>query len=224
MRSLLVPPALLLANALAMAQPGAPPRAPNAGVGQLDTVLGGWDKSLASVRSVHAACQRTTLDKVFQSKEVFTGSVTYLKTPGQGIRASLELRKQTAQGPSSTIFEKYIYTGSQLYEYAPATKVIRIHDLPPSGPGQIGDDNFLSLVFGMKAQEAMKRYDLTLTTGAADLVTVTPSDKYYYYVRVQAKYAHDKADFTTARLVLWRNTFLPKQVWFLQPNGNQMTW
>jgi TIGR03009 family protein len=216
MRALFVLPALLLTSAFVAAQQGAPPaQDPNAP--QLDAVLAGWEKTFASIRSLQADCQRVTLDKVFQSREVMKGTAKYLKAPGpgQGSRASLELYKQTAQGPNPTIFEKYICTGTYLYEYAPASKVIRVHDLPQSKSGQISDDNFLTFLFGMKAVEAKQRYELTLTP---------PSDKYYHYLQIHPKMAQDKADFTMARLVLRRDNYLPAQVWFHQPNGNTQTW
>jgi TIGR03009 family protein len=217
MRALFVLPALLLASTLVAAQQGAAPaQDPNA---QLDLVLMGWEKTLTSLRSLHVECQRTTVDKVFRTTEVFKGSAKYLKTPGpgQGSRASLELYKLTAQGPSTTVFEKYICTGTFLYEYSPANKVIRVHDLPQPKAGQISDDNFLSFLFGMKAVEAKQRYQLSLTLPSVP-------DKYYHYIQIQPKLAQDKADFTTAQLVLMRDSFLPRRVWFHQPNGNEITW
>jgi TIGR03009 family protein len=205
---------LLLASTLVAAQQGAQPAQDSSA--QLDSVLAGWEKTLTSLRSLYAECERTTMDKVFQTTEVFKGSVKYLKAPGpgQGSRASLELYKKTAQGLSPTIFEKYICTGTYLYEYSPANKVIRVHDLPPPKAGQVADDNFLAFVFGMKAVEAKQRYQLTLT----------PSDQYYHYIIIEPRSPQDKADFTKAQLVLRRDNYLPARVWFHQPNGNQTTW
>ena len=213
MRSLFVVPALLLTGALVMAQPGTPPADPNAG---LDQVLAGWEKALTSIKSLEAKCQRTTLDKVFQTKEVFSGTAKYLKGagPGQTSRASLELFKETPQGLNRNVFEKYICSGTFLYEYSPANKVIRIHDLPQPKQGQISDDNFLSFLFGMKAHEAKQRYQLTMTA----------PDQHYHYIHIKPNLQQDKADFTVARLVLLRANFLPAQVWFHQPNGNEVTW
>jgi len=214
MRAVFFLPALLIIGTWAIAQtPAQPTKDPNA---QLDEILFGWEKTLTGLHSLQAECERTTVDKVFQTKEVFKGSAKYLKSPGlgQGSRASLELYKQTPQGLSTTIFEKYICTDTYLYEYAPANKVIRVHDLPKAKGGQIGDDNFLSFLFGMKAMEAKQRYQLS----------ITPSDQYYHYVNIQPKLAPDKADFSVARLVLRRDNFLPAQVWFHQPNGNEVTW
>jgi TIGR03009 family protein len=214
MRALYVLAAFLMASALVLAQQGAAP-VPNSSA-ELDAVLAGWEKTLTSIRSLHAECQRTTMDKVFQTKEVFKGSAKYVKAPGpgQGSRASLELYKLTPQGPSATIFEKYICTDTFLYEYSPANKVIRVHDLPQPKTGQISDDNFLSFLFGMKALEAKQRYQITLT----------PPYEYYHYLQIQPKLAQDKADFTLAQLVLRRDNFLPARVWFHQPNGNETTW
>jgi TIGR03009 family protein len=215
MRSLFVLTSLFFASTLVMAQQGAP--AQDANSAQVDAVLAGWESSLTSLRSLYAECERTTIDKTFQTKEIFKGSAKYLKSPGpgQGSRASLELYKQPSQGANAMIFEKYICTGTYLYEYAPANKVIRIHDMPPAKAGQIADDNFLSFLFGMKATEAKQRYQLSLTP---------PSDANYHYLLIQPKLAQDKADFTVARLVLLRQNFLPAQVWFHQPNGNEVTW
>ncbi len=197
------------------APPPAPPGSPTA-IPQLDDVLAGWERTFTNLRSLHAECNRTTVDKTFNTTEVFKGTAKYLKSPGpgQGSRASLELFKQTAQGPSPTIFEKYICTGTYLYEYAPGDKKIRGHDLPPTKGGQVSDDNFLSFLFGMKGQDAKERYQLTLT----------PSDQYYHYLFILPKLPQDKADFTKAQLVLRRDNFMPAQVWFLQPNKNEVTW
>jgi TIGR03009 family protein len=215
MRVLFCLSTLFAAAALALAQQPQQPTA-QAQDAQLDAVLAGWEKALLSLQSLYAECERTTVDKVFQTTEVYKGSAKYLKAPGpgQGSRASLELYKVTPKGLSPTIFEKYVCTGTFLYEYSPANQVIRVHDLPKPKAGQIADDNFLSFLFGMKAVEAKQRYQLGLT----------PSDQYYHYIKIEPKLPQDKADFTVAQLVIRRDNFLPARVWFHQPNGNQTTW
>jgi TIGR03009 family protein len=215
MRALSVLPVLLMTSAWVLAQQ-APPPPPAAGATQLDAVLAGWEQTMSSVRSLQADCQRTELNKTFQSTEIFKGTAKYLKAAGagQGSRASLELYKQTPQGPSATIYEKYICTGTYLYEFVPANKVIRIHDLPKPKVGQISDDSFLGFLFGMKAAEAKQRYHMTLT----------PSDQYYHYIIIQPKLDQDKEGFTKAQLVLRRDNLLPARVWFCHPNKNEITW
>lgn len=180
---------------------------------QLDVVLANWERAMAEMQSMVAVLSRTTIDKVFQSNEVFEGTAKFVKgqKPGQGANASLELKKKN----QPEIYEKFVCNGALLYEYAPQTKVIRVHQMPPPRPGQVADDNVLSLLFGMRAMEAKKRYKLT---------HVPANDKWYHYIRIEPLMPADKADFTEARLVLFQKDSMPRQLWFQQPNGNEVTW
>jgi TIGR03009 family protein len=114
------------------------------------------------------------------------------------------------------IFEKYVCTGTFLYEYVPANSVIRIHDMPKNA--KIGaQESFLSFLFGMTAEEAKTRY-------AMELVVPNPPDKHYHYIRIKPKLQTDQTDFVEARLSLYRAHSLPAQIWYLQPNKNEITW
>jgi hypothetical protein len=66
----------------------------------------------------------------------------------------------------------------------------------------------------MKAEEAKQRYDLKLVK----------EDQWWTYIEVIPKRPEDKVDFQRARLVFSTSTFLPRQVWLEQPNGNEVTW
>ena len=83
-----------------------------------------------------------------------------------------------------------------------------------SKPGQVGEDSFLGFLFGMKAVDAKKNYDLKLYK----------VDAYYVYIDVAPKTAAGKADFTRARMVLDKTTYMPRQLWFEEANGNEITW
>src|SRR5262245_16774265 len=109
------------------------------------------------------------------------------------------------------IYEKILSSGNFVYQWNPAGKVINVFELPP---GQKADDNLLSFLFGMKAEEAKQRYDLKLVK----------EDQWWTYIEVIPKRAEDKVDFQRARLVFSTSTFLPRQVWLEQPNGNEVTW
>src|SRR6516165_9666667 len=182
---------------------------------KLDQLLTNWEKAMTSVQSLLAYCTRTTTDKVFQTTEVFEGTAKFLKSgqAGQPSRASLEMKKKGRP----EIYEKFICTGTFLYEFAPQDKVIRIHELPPPKSGQMADDNFLSFLFGMKAADAKKKYKLTY-------VPAPPDDKWYSYVKIEPIDVADKADFNEAQLVLTNSTYLPRRLWFRQSNGNEVTW
>jgi len=98
--------------------------------------------------------------------------------------------------------------------------VIRVVELPLPAPFDklISEDYFLiSLTFGLKADKAKKRFKLSYVPPAQ-------SDKWYVYLKIEPKIPDDRADFAETRLVLSRTTFLPRQVSFQQPNGNEITW
>jgi hypothetical protein len=96
----------------------------------------------------------------------------------------------------------------------PAQKEIRAYELPKPKPGGVNDDSFLGFLFGMKADDARKKYNLTLAK----------EDKWYVYVDIVPRNQADKVDFARARLVLNRDSFLPRQLWFEHANGNEVTW
>jgi TIGR03009 family protein len=203
----------LLGGACLLAQPPAQPPAPpqpDPHEARLLAILQNWEKAMGSINSLVAECTRTQVDKVFQSTKVFTGKAKFLKPN----KASLEMRNK--QNPDD--FEKYVCSGSELCVYNPKAQTIQIHKLPPPKPGQPQEDNFLSFLMGMKAAEAMKRYKLTL------LPSTPETEKWYFYVQVLPRDKADMADFSRARLVLTTNTYLPRQLWFEQPNGNEVTW
>jgi TIGR03009 family protein len=194
----------LSGGALGAQQPAAPVLDPNHN--RLDSLLLRWEQQMSSVKTILAQCTRTSLDKTFQESEVFEGVAKYMKPN----LAMLEMAKKG----KPQVFEKYICTGTYLYEYVPQNKVIRVHELPVPKPGQVADDNFLSFLFGMKAEEARRRYELTLVK----------EDQWYVYIKIQPRFPADRADFQEARLVLNNQTFLPRELWFMQPNGNEVKW
>jgi TIGR03009 family protein len=172
---------------------------------RLDTLLHKWEDEMKKVQTLSAELSRSSVDKAYGKSDTYSGSAKYMKPN----LAALEMvRKDDPQR-----YEKYVCTGTFLYEFVPASKVLRVHDLPSSKSG-VSDDNFLSFLFGMKAEEAKKRYEMRLVK----------EDQWYVYIEVMPRFPADKADFQKARLILNHSNFLPRQVWFEQPNGNEITW
>jgi TIGR03009 family protein len=173
---------------------------------RLDALLMQWEQKMKGLETLAAACTRTTKDKTYQTQEVFEGIAKYMKPN----LALLDMKKQN----KPDVYEKYICTGTFLYEFVPQSKTVRIHELPPTQRGQLSDDSFLGFLFGMRAEEAKSRYDLKLSQ----------EDRNWIYIDIYPRALGDKADFQRAQLVLSQNTFLPRRLWFEQPNGNEVTW
>ncbi len=187
-------------------QPPAAPVMLNPQANRLHALLLQWEQKMKTVTALKADVTRTETDAISKSTKVWKGQAKFLRPDRASLRVDL-----TASNPPQ--YEHYIYTGAYLYEYAPLTKKLRIHELAPQ-PGQMVDDNFLNFVFAMKAQEALNRYDLTLLK----------EDENYVYISDVPKFPADRQDFTQARLALWAKNFLPREVRFESPNKDTVQW
>jgi TIGR03009 family protein len=208
-------PGLLLWTAAALAQ-GAPAQPPVTLNQKLDEVLGGWEGAMTQLKSFHAQCTRTILDKTYNSTETLEGYALFQK--GDGPKAPSRACMELVSKKNKNFFEKYICTGTYLYDYKPADKVIKVYDMPQAKAGQVGDDNFLQFLFGMKAIEAKERYQMTFVPAPPEQA------KHYHFVKIHPKLQLDKGDFDEARLVLMADTYLPRQLWYHSPNGKEITW
>lgn len=192
------------------APPASPPAVPlDPKNNRLDALLMQWEAKMKSVQTLRATqVTRERVDKVFKTQDTFIGEAKYMKPN----LAMLDLKRKDRQD----IFEKYICTGTYLYEYNQSNREIRYLELPPPKPGQVADDNFLSFVFGMRAEEAKRRYELKLVGEG--------QDKYYHYIEILPRFPADRADFERAQLVLTQDSMLPRRLTFVEPNGNRITW
>jgi TIGR03009 family protein len=205
----------LAAPAVLAQQPPAqqPPPPAAAANPALDRYMLRWEQEMQKVQTLAATLNLTEKDKTFETVKKFAGFAQYMKagagTSGMNL-AMLELREEGKK----EISHKYICTGPYLYQFLPAQKEVRAFELPKAKAGQVADDNFLSFLFGIKAAEAKRRYDLRLAK----------EDQWYVYVDIQPRSPRDRADFQKARIVLNKDTFLPRQLWFEQPNGSEVLW
>ncbi|MBY0232892.1 MAG: TIGR03009 domain-containing protein [Gemmataceae bacterium] len=208
--------ALVCGAALATAQgPAKPdPVAAGASAAELRKHLDAWEKQMKGLRSLHAEVSRLDTNRVFRTSAKTKGYALYSKVGGDKgpvfHLASLELRTEG----KADLAEKIVSTGTHIYQWVPTAKEIHQHPVPPAKAGAVSDDNFMGLAFGMKAEAALKRYDLSLHK----------TDEHWIYVHIKPRTAEDKAEFELAQLVLSRKTYLPGQLWFKAANGNEVTW
>jgi TIGR03009 family protein len=203
---------LLLAGA-AVAQAPPAPKAPPAAPDKLDGYLLRWEQEMRKVSTFHAQMTRLDKDKAFNTTTKLTGYAQYLKAGTGPTTLNLFLYEMKKEGKAD-FAEKFVSSGTFLYQFLPAQKEIRAYPLPKPKAGQPADDNFISVLIGMKAQEARRRYILSLAK----------EDQWYVYVDIVPRFPADRAQFQRARLVLSKSNYLPRQLWFEQVNGNETTW
>jgi TIGR03009 family protein len=192
---------------LAQAPQAAPPLNPNDN--PLPALLAQWEAKMKGINAIEATVERTTTDGVTHNQEIFEGTAKLLRPD----RADLFIKKKD----NPQIYERFLFTGTYLYQFLPTQKLVRVHTVPQRAPGQAAiDDNFMGLLFGMSAQEAQRRYELRLVP--------KPGDNWWYYIYVKPRTPTDRAEFSEARLVLSQQTFLPRQIEFVDPAGNAIKW
>ncbi len=196
----------------AQAPPASPAGATAADTAKLDVYLKRWEEESRKVQTLSAVLGRIDQDKSFGTTRKYSGLAQYMRSgtgPSALNLAHLEMKEEN----KPDFAEKVICTGTYLYVFVPPQKEIRAYEIKRKA-GQAADDNFMSFMFGMKAEEAKKRYVLKLDH----------EDKYYIYVDVLPRFAADKAEFARARLVLNKDNFLPRRLWFEHVNGGEITW
>ncbi len=203
--------------------PAAPPSAPPLAAAPqlnlndpLDAVLMEWEKALSGVDSLVALVSQTVIDRVNQHSEVFEGQAKFLKSNQKDLASRAHIKMTLKSRPE--VFQEYMCTGNFVYEWVPKDKIIRRHPVPQRKDGQIADDTLLGFLLGMKAAQAKQRYKLTYVPAPPDQA------KWYHFIKVEPTLIGDKAEFQEARLTLWTKSYLPRQIFFREPNGNEIRW
>ena len=171
----------------------------------VDVALDKWRDAAGKIRAFEADCERITRDRVFKVEEKYKGRIRFLKT-NASILASIEFKK--IDNPA--VFEKLIVDDRHLYEYASSMKQIRKHELPK----QQAADNFVSLLVGMNAKDAKKRFGIVLER----------SDDHYNYLKITPRLDCDKGQFDSVQVAVDKTTNLPSLIRVGQVNGNDATW
>jgi TIGR03009 family protein len=199
---------LLFGGPVVLAQsPAAVPANPVAADPLLD-LLRQWEQAMNGLRAAEGTVVRTSVDGVTNDRREFVGTIKLLRNPD---RFDLDLKRKD----KPEVYERFLFTGPVLYEFVPSRKLVRAHQVPPPPAGQPAtDDGFLGLLSGTSAKEMLRRYDVQLLS----------PDAYYQKLILTPRSAADPAQFAKARLALWRDSLLPRQVDFLQRNDDRIVW
>jgi TIGR03009 family protein len=201
------PPQLPAGSAPAAPTIQAPPSNP-----ELDGYLEHWEKEMKSFRTLALKLTRIDEDKVLRGVTQYEGIAYFMKT-GSGASARNLILLQTSPKGSNELAEKFVCSGTFLYYFDRSAREVQARELPKSRPGAMPDDNFLGM-FGLQADEAKRRYSLTLTKADANFI----------YIDILPRFARDKEDFEKAQIVLNKSNFMPRRLWYRQPNKTEVSW
>lgn len=182
----------------------------------LDRHLRRWEAEAERFKSLALGLERTDSDGVTGTVKKYSG-VAYFMKAGTGPTARnlvlLETYEVDARG-NKVLVEKFVCTGNFFYLWNTSAKEIQARELPRAAPGAMPDDNFLGM-FGLRAEEAKRRYNLT---------NQQPEDGTYVYIGIKPRFPRDREEFTEARVALKKDTFLPAQLWYRQPGNRDTVW
>jgi TIGR03009 family protein len=192
--------------------PAAPAIQPPPANPELDGYLNRWEQEMQGFRTLALTLARVDEDKVLRSVSAYDGIAYFMKT-GSGASARNLILLQTSPKGSKELADKFVCSGTYLYYFDRGAREVQARELPRSRPGAMPDDNFLGM-FGLRADEAKRRYSLTLSKADANFI----------YIEVQPRFPRDKEDFERAQIVLNRKTFMPARLWYRQPNKTEVSW
>jgi TIGR03009 family protein len=189
----------------------------------LDMALLRWQKAIEKVQTASCKVSRTDKDSIFKETRVFEGTFKYMKPRRWVLEVARkdnpqEREKWLRNGP---VIYRFDFQDKKVFEWEiPAEReldpLVRIPFIGPLIHSAL-DNCLFCFLGGMKAEDAKRRFALSLTKGKEN-------DSHYVYIDIQPREDRDKADFEVARLVLIKETYLPRQFWFRHPNRDETTW
>ncbi len=187
----------------------------------LDSLLNKWEARMSKMQTFRSKCDRIDLDPLRRKPVRYSGEVAF-KKPGMARLDLTEESEVKLPDDKKTKFERMFCSQKHFIEYNPIDKLIIVRELPKNE--SMDDSMVLSLLKGMKAEDAKKRFGLTLTK----------KDDYYAYIYITPKLDADRKDFGAAQLVLWVKNpnpatkpnceMMPCRLWYKDVSGKEVTY
>ena len=165
----------------------------------LDAYLQAWEERMAKIEGLETKIilTETEITQTGPFKLVFTGEAA-IKKPNLG-KMFLKLDDKPAENRR---WKHHVADGKYIWDYSYAEKIVRLDKLPAEG---LGDNTALAFLFGMKATDIKKRYELSI-----DVDDPTKFTDSYIFIDIMPKTKEDKQEFAKAQLVLWKDNKNPK--------------
>lgn len=195
---------------------------------ELETLLQEWERVSAKFEKLSGSHTRIEFNNVF-AQETYAQGQFYYESPDKG-RIDIEpfplkegqpaQRANPKNGQKFAIkaasAAKWICTGEEVLQINEVDKTVEAFPLPPDLRGKNIIHGPLPFLFGMKADEAKRRFELSFTD---------PEKNTNEIVRITAipRQMMDHENFREAHIILDRRQFVPKAVKLIDPSGNVET-
>ena len=187
------------------AKPAAAPAAaaPKADPARMKKLLGLWEQRSSQLKTLDVQIKRLDESKSW-GDEAYEGRAV-LKSPDL---AYLDFKKKDAGGKFKPD-ERIVCTGTEVYQYKPDTKQIFVFPLEKKDQHRALEEGPLPFLFNMKADEAERRYVMTLID----------ETKNAFVISIDPRLKLDKEAFSRAFVRLRKENYLPDRIQLVSPNG-----
>lgn len=187
----------------------------------LNAYLKAWEQRMSGLKSLETKVTMT--ETVVENKQreatVYEGEAAILRPNYAKL-----FMKDKANPTNQKKWKHFVADGKYLWDYDYAAKIVRVYEQPKDG---IGDNTLMNFLFGMKAPDIRRRYEMLMEPDNPKKMT-----EWYAHIQILPKSDADKQEFKNAELVLIHNRnekykdllMLPARLWFQNVNGNEITW
>lgn len=193
---------------------------------ELMELLQDWETSSSKITALYGEHERYVYNDTFAIEKRGTGRL-YYEAPDKGryevepahIPKNAVTKKVDKNGNPYVIKpheqELWICTGSEIVKVNSERKEFERAVIPPEDRGQNIVNGPLPFLFGMKAEQARRRYFLKIVKKDDNLDEV--------WVNAQPREARDATLWSSATIILNRKTFLPRAVLLVDTTGKETT-
>ncbi len=195
---------------------------------ELEQLLADWEKSSGQIETMTGSFYKYTYNHRFQVEERAVGEFLY-EMPDRGVYRTMPAkikkgdigRSKDEAGKECDPYtlkpaeeaERWICTGKQVKQVKEGLKTYTVTDVPESSQGANIIESPLPFLFGMKAEQAKRRYQMRILS----------HDKGSYLLEVIPKLAMDSVNYRKAFLFIDDKEFLPRAVRLIDAAGQEET-
>ncbi len=195
---------------------------------ELEKILKNWELTTSQFKKMTGEFSRFKYDKTFEVEWRAEGKFAY-EAPDKGNyelrgieprkdkNGNLEESQKIGSDGKTTYTlkadspERWVCTGKEVIKINEKEKTYEKLAIPPDSQGENIMDGPLPFLFGMKADQAKRRYRLTLDTKHKNATEIK--------LHVVPRLPKDSANWSKAKVIIDAKTFKPKAVQLLDPTG-----
>lgn len=191
---------------------------------ELEQILIEWSRASAGIKKLQGEHYRFVYDTVFEVEKRAHGYF-YYEAPDRGridlapakIRSGEVSRRKGKKGQPYKLQadheERWICDGKMIWRINDTEKSAEVYAIPEESRGQAIMDGPLPFLFGLPPEKAKRRFKFTIEENSPQQVKLA----------VEPRLRQDAENWSKARIILKKDTWLPWAVQLMAPSGNEET-